>query len=267
MMAEAGYPLNLFDGSLDSKVLCNCCHLVVKNPHQCKKGHLYCKNCISHHLNTEHQQCPVPDCGCPLTTETLVFNDFADISIKLMPCKCINDGCSWRGELGELQSHVNEKCEETPIPCPIVDCGSLIKRRLKQQHDGECDHKLIPCENCAVDVKRMELPSHDMICQSKPIRCPNSGDGVATCEAMPLRGHMEAHRRVCEWEPIVCPYAEVGCRVHCLPRKDVAAHVADPATVAAVVGSLVQENTKLKARCNRQEAAMAVLTLSLEQQV
>ena len=55
--------------------------------------------------------------------------------------RCNKDGCDWEGELGDLKTHLSEKCLYMKEVCPH-GCGQLYPRHLLQLHQlDECPQR------------------------------------------------------------------------------------------------------------------------------
>jgi len=49
-LVTKGFPVEILDSQVDSKLLCSLCKLLPRNPVQGFCGHRFCSNCIADHL-------------------------------------------------------------------------------------------------------------------------------------------------------------------------------------------------------------------------
>ena len=84
---------------------CPICQLILRDPYQVKCcGSIFCHSCIER-IQADHKPCPI----CRENS----FDMFEDKGLKHalsqlhVFCKHRKDGCMWKGELGELQPHLN----------------------------------------------------------------------------------------------------------------------------------------------------------------
>ena len=85
---------------------CPVCRLLLRDPYQATCcGTSFCQSCI-HQVKDEEKPCP--------TCRNDNFGVFEDKRLKrslnqlFVLCKHSKDGCKWRGELGQLEHHLNE---------------------------------------------------------------------------------------------------------------------------------------------------------------
>ncbi|KAK3746437.1 hypothetical protein QZH41_012150 [Actinostola sp. cb2023] len=95
-----------------------------------------------------------------------LFEDIAtERTILLLKIKCPNDGCTWQGELGNLQEH-KKVCPKCPVSCPN-NCGRKLPREKVTSHkSSECPLTIVPCSyesfGCNFKGKRQDLNDHVM---------------------------------------------------------------------------------------------------------
>ena len=113
------YPLNGFDESrfrraVSDDLKCCICSNVLNNPRGCRNQHFFCHNCIIRHLQNVN--------FCPVCRETLTPHTLQDppraltSSLSQLPIHCDyqSQGCEVVVSLGDLQNHVDAKCEFNP---------------------------------------------------------------------------------------------------------------------------------------------------------
>lgn len=118
---------------------CPICKLVLREPYQAECcGKSYCKDCISTH-KAQNKPCLV----CDSKSFTLFHNKGLQKSIYglCVYCSHKSEGCDWRGELKELDTHLNvhplatkslEGCQFEIIECPMSYAGCEVKLPRKE---------------------------------------------------------------------------------------------------------------------------------------
>ena len=73
--------------------------------------------------------------------------------ILSLQVECINNdcGCSWKGELREMEKHAKE-CSQEVISCPYeaVGCEQMLLKKTVAAHKSDVDH-------LAMAVEKIEL--------------------------------------------------------------------------------------------------------------
>ena len=112
---------------------CPICHLILREPHQVTCcGTNFCHTCIQR-LQAGNSPCP----NCREDNIEVFPNKGLNRSLKQLQVYCMHrkDGCQWRGELGELDQHMNIRNE-----CPLTIYGGDIKMTNyveMRKRDGE----------------------------------------------------------------------------------------------------------------------------------
>ena len=121
--------------------------------------HLFCRDCITKHLNTNSHTCS--ECNEDLTVETLrrtrvVSNVLSGLKIK---CDYCHRGCQEYIRLEELDSHV-ENCGFAPVKCSNEECEMIVNKREIIYHESTvCEYRKVKCHNCVKieqDVEKMK---------------------------------------------------------------------------------------------------------------
>ena len=188
-------------------LVCPVCHEIPSDPVQTSCcGHLFCKQCLK-------------DPTCPLCRQryTSVPDQFNTRKIKSLRVECSNEGCDWKGELGQVVGHF-ETCKYETIPCPNK-CGEKGTRIVIDAHmSEECPFRTVKCDYCQWEDKVNELPEHTTFCPALPVPCP---DG---CGQSVPRGKLKEHSETCPKRLVKCKYCPIGC-VELIPNDNMADHL------------------------------------------
>ena len=121
---------------------CPICLLVLREPYQATCcGKSFCRECIER-VKDKVSSCP----ACKVENFNLYHNKGLQQSLYdfQVYCSSRDEGCEWRGELRELDKHLNseqaadkslEGCPFTVISCPLGYCGCLVKLPRKDMKD------------------------------------------------------------------------------------------------------------------------------------
>ena len=158
--AKYGYDDSRFEKAVDDHFHCSICYNVLKEPMTCRNNeHLFCRDCITEHLNTNSHTCP--ECNEDLTVETLrrarvISNFLSGLKIK---CDYSHRGCQEYIRLEELDSHV-ENCGFAPVKCSNEECEMIVNKREIIHHESTvCEYRKVKCHNCVKieqDVEEMK---------------------------------------------------------------------------------------------------------------
>ena len=158
--AKYGYDDSRFEKAVDDHFHCSICYNVLKEPMMCRNNeHLFCRDCITEHLNTNSHTCP--ECNEDLTVETLrrarvISNILSGLKIK---CDYSHRGCQEYIRLEKLDSHV-ENCGFAPVKCSNEECEMIVNKREVIHHESTvCEYRKVKCHNCVKieqDVEEMK---------------------------------------------------------------------------------------------------------------
>ena len=211
---------------------CPVCLLVLREPHQAScSGSSYCEACVK---RVQHDE----NC-CPTCNEA-DFTILPDERLKrslyalIVHCSQRREGCEWKGELGDLDGHLNltPPPEKLLVGCQFakVDCTYCIQpfqRRYVEAHQSDdCIKRPFSCQHCKkYDATFEEVTqNHSLVCPFFPLSCPNN------CELQLQRQEVEHHvSRDCSLTLVQCDFHVVGCHTQ-LARRDMAAHVSENIT-------------------------------------
>ncbi len=158
-----GFPTELFLKPVDNIFICPLCMDVLKDPHQCKNGHLFCHGCALQHFS-KRSTCPM--CACCFTqsrmSRSLFVRDLVqDLSVHCS--KIAETGCIWTGKLGDLPTHL---------------------------HSGSC----ITCcdtESCSGKMPSRNISGGELIC-SETLSTPSLRNWFwRTCSSLKEEQHVE----------------------------------------------------------------------------
>lgn len=118
---------------------CSLCLLIFREPYQVSCcGKRYCKLCIER-VRSKWQQCP----NC-YKDDFVIFHDKGfQHSLYEVEVYCSEDGCEWKGELGQLESHLNvfpqpdkqwQGCQYVLLKCHCAGCDVTLPRRDMPAH-------------------------------------------------------------------------------------------------------------------------------------
>ena len=158
--AKYGYDDSRFEKAVDDHFHCSICYNVLKEPMMCRNNeHLFCRGCITEHLNTNLHTCP--ECNEDLTVETLRRARLANNILSGLKIKCdySQRGCQEYIRLEELDSHV-EHCGFAPVKCSNEECEMIVNKREIIYHESTvCEYRKVKCHNCEKieqDVEEMK---------------------------------------------------------------------------------------------------------------
>ena len=158
--AKYGYDDSRFEKAVDDHFHCSICYNVLKEPMMCRNNeHLFCRDCITEHLNTNSHTCP--ECNEDLTVETLRRARLANNILSGLKIKCdySHRGCQEYIRLEELDSHV-ENCGFAPVKCSNEECEMIVNKLEIIHHESTvCEYRKVTCHNCVKieqDVEEMK---------------------------------------------------------------------------------------------------------------
>ena len=187
--------------------------------------------CCGKHLSEEAVQQLQRDQkpACPHCNKSLkvVFDLYFKHQVERLKVRCPNKGtgCSWRGELGCLDRHLNKsslrgECQHVAVACPNL-CGQRVQRRNLEGHKAnDCPMRKFTCTYCAHEGTHQEIiKDHWPVCERYPLECPNNC-GKRRIE----RQHLPNHFEVCPLQLIQCKFDYAGCTDK-VQRQEMQSHV------------------------------------------
>ncbi|XP_019856710.1 PREDICTED: TNF receptor-associated factor 6-like [Amphimedon queenslandica] len=120
-----------------SDVVCPICHLVAREPQQVSCcGKIYCQSCFSELESQSKWRLRCANCR---EEEPDSFPDrktAGQINSLRVACLKRDDGCSWRGALRELDTHLSH-CEYANMTCPFSVFGCSVRPLRKDLEEHE----------------------------------------------------------------------------------------------------------------------------------
>ena len=164
---------------------CPVCLQILKEPHLISCcGHKFCRECIER-IEKEKKPCPL----CNVPDFTFMRERGLERSLKELEvwCSYREEGCEWKGKLGELEEHLNrdpspenqlKECQFVEVEC-THKCGEWFQRRHITTHETQqCKKRPYSCDHCRdydstfEDVTEVHYPQ----CGKYPVSCPNDCD-------------------------------------------------------------------------------------------
>lgn len=152
---------------------CSVCLQVLSQPKMVDCcGYRFCSSCLSQvELSVGRQQlCPL--CGQPFTSmpDKQLERTLSGFEVY---CSHKKNGCGWKGKLGSLSEHLNERPrseQDMPRGCPYqavkcIRCRSPCQRSLMDDHvKNKCSRRDLDCHfkyaGCKVRKPKPELERH-----------------------------------------------------------------------------------------------------------
>ena len=208
-------------------------------------GYRFCKMCI--------EKVTFMGQPCPMCKERH-FQKIPDKQLqrlldqRIVYCLLKDDGCTWKGEVCKLRSHLQvyreqkksdwewlreppkaasskvelpvPPCEYMPVTC--TPCKSVMRRLDKKSHEAVCMFIEVKCEHCNEHTcPRIQLSLHYNSCPDYVVSCPNKCTPNATFKRKDLKQHIEDD---CPLQVVECEYQFAGCTATMI-RKDMPDHM------------------------------------------
>ena len=214
-----------------SQFECPLCLEVFNDPKQCKRGHVFCRECIVEALK-KCENCPI--CSEPLTEATMSSCLFVKQQIASRQVYCftrldeleatgedkeekngakkegrkkakIADVCTWTGKLEDAEKHFHA-CPYAGVLCKYApECNLADYRKDIHEHEKNCCYRTVPCKWCGVELKpNGPLAQHQALCDKQEVPCSNWGYG---CRLKVPKDELKLHETTCGWFRVPCPLA------------------------------------------------------------
>ena len=213
---------------------CPLCLHVTRDPHLtgCCGQH-FCQTCIDQIL-ADQQPCPF--CKSPNFSVMLDKKQNRKVHELKVYCTRKEEGCSWSGELENLDSHSDTDsghCQYIKVKC--TRCSEQLLKCHLQEHVESCPNRPFSCEHCGFEATYKEiLEKHQPECADYPTPCPyrcGIGKAIRKCD---LEQHlMEEHfthmsvqlakkdEQIAEQQGTIAKFKEVGMAcLNLLEEKD-----------------------------------------------
>ena len=215
---------------------CSICLLTLREPHLISCcGHNFCRCCLDA-IESGGKPCPL----CKSVGFTSLLNKGLERNLKELKVRCGNHsfGCTWIGEFGKFDEHINSACLWGEIECKYT-CGLHCKRRDIVGHQLVCPSRPFSCHYCGNyssfygDV----VNNHWPLCHKYPISCPNHC-GSEEMERACVQHHIDNE---CPLANVNCEFTYAGCQAK-MQRKDIETHFATAvASHLSLVSSINQQ--------------------------
>ena len=211
---ETGFDCEFVEKPREVQPDCPICLHILREPYQATCcGNIFCRTCIE-----RVKECIKP---CPMCNQEK-FEIFHDKRLQhtlydfQVVCPHKLDGCEWKGELRELEKHLNSNpvpekqldgCMYEAVAC--VYCKADYFRKDIQFHQGsKCGKRPYSCEYCSAYQSTCNdvIDNHWPVCPSRPVPCPND------CGVYPERKNLKSHLvNECTKRVVECPFTYAGC--------------------------------------------------------
>jgi hypothetical protein len=101
---------------------CQICAEYLRNPVQCRNGHVVCGNCAKKMLEVKKSTCAT--CSVKMENPPIRCLHAEIRDDVVLPCK--NAGCDFKGPWSEHEKHA-QNCENLEVRCPMINKGSVCK--------------------------------------------------------------------------------------------------------------------------------------------
>eukprot|EP00049_Salpingoeca_infusionum_P000305 m.38889 g.38889 ORF g.38889 m.38889 type:complete len:444 (-) comp10261_c1_seq2:453-1784(-) len=145
----------------DELLRCPVCALTIRDAVQCPQQHCFCQVCLESAL--EHQEsCPV--CRVSMVVEDIEPNRIVRTMVDRLKVKCPNEtrGCEDVCAIAGHAAHLRQ-CLLALVPCPHQGCDVSVLRRDLQQHEAQCPHRIIRCQECSDSFQAKDKEMHSCV--------------------------------------------------------------------------------------------------------
>ena len=213
-----------FISEVPSHCKCPICECVLRDPQRvscCDEE--YCKECILQVLSDDK---PCPGCGNNNDISISESKKTKRLALQLR-CRCTNqkEGCEWKGELQELDAHLNKNpttenqlngCDFTTVHCRWCQ-ETFPRNQLGEHQENVCQRRPFNCQYCGHhDTYEQVINIHLPECPQQPVECPQG------CGLSPQRQNLTVHKAD------ECPNTTLKCGIQGCEerrqRKDMTEH-------------------------------------------
>ena len=232
-------------------------------------GQHFCQSCINRITSTRK---PCPFCTERNFTVLLDKKQRRRVMELKVYCTMKEQGCTWTGDLGDLEAHIDsglqksDGCQYINVICSNK-CGKGIQRRYLPVHLSEqCPNRVFTCEFCDyLNTYSNITNEHYRKCIKYPLLCPNKC-GIGKVE----RGMMKKHLNECSQQIVDCEFAHTGCTKLKICRKDLQTHVEQSmqshlSMMSLKMQELGEEVKFLMTRLDKKDEEVRMLTARVDQ--
>ena len=248
---SGGFDCELLEKPKELQSNCPVCLMLLREPYivNCC-GKSFCRVCV--------EKVKFRNTSCPCCKRA-GFDFFPNKGLQLplynykVSCSKKRQGCQWRGNLGQLDSHINsnplqekelEGCQFVQVKCSYC-LESFLRSDIEVHKNKDCLKRPYNCDYCRQfestygEVTAYHWPQ----CGHYPIPCPNRCG--TTLQRQLLDNHIAND---CPETMVDCDFKHFGCNVR-LPRKNLPAHVNE--NLASHIGHMSQLIVRLEAENER----------------
>ena len=195
--------------------ICSLCKGVICNAVLDTCGHCFCAKCYKtfQTLCGGNIKCPIN--GKILDGYPTLFSFVSSIiDRQIIVCHFHQEGCSFKGEVKDYLTHLDNECPKIKIKCNLEGCQEIIAREQMEEHQKKCDFRNIQCEYCKELTPYLKLVSHHSICPKYKLQC------TLGCGCVIERECYDEHlKNVCSKALVKCECELFGCNVECVRDK------------------------------------------------
>ncbi|XP_065846007.1 TNF receptor-associated factor 6-like [Oscarella lobularis] len=206
MASDSGYDAQFLD--LPDHLTCPICCTGLRVPQLTHCGHRFCETCLEVVRRKDRSL------ACPVCREELASNqvypdnafkrDVLNLQVK---CDQLEAGCTWIGELRQLQNH-NSTCDFVLLQCPLGCEKNIVRRKINDHVKKHCSRRIIRCEYCLLRFEQCQIKKHFAECQNLPVNCPQDCGQVLVRRALAV--HVSPSG-VCPNTILKCEFSNSGC--------------------------------------------------------
>lgn len=185
--------LNL-DENRQEEVICQICsNFLIKPWEHSVCGKLICKSCLDERLKT-HNTCPY--CRQDIT-DSVHYSKRCELYVKNLRISCCNSQCKEIITIGEIDEHLNNKCNYENIKC--FNCKELVLRLNLSEHNDNCSERYVICSLCSFEYKFNEYDKHKIQCPEELVKCT-----LNMCDKIVKNKDMIDHINNCDYVELTC---------------------------------------------------------------
>ena len=201
---------------------CPVTYEIFKDPRQtseCCGKHLSRE--VAERLEREQKSCPLCTVAPLRTTADLYFKR----RVLEVQVRCFNKhlGCEWKGDLGDVEKHMNIGCVEGECSFMNIECkcGRELQRQKYEKHiSNECVQRLVTCKSCGVNVLYEQLTQQPCPhCLSHHVPCPNKCPDI-----IQFYGIQQHCDKECPLQEVECRYSYANCSAR-VKRNEMQKHM------------------------------------------
>lgn len=208
---SGGYDYDIVE-EVKQDFYCVICLNLMKDAMQLACGHGMCNYCLQSLAKSSSErnvEFVCPSCRESVDMDKVHTAGMVNRFILSVKVKCVNvkEGCSWIGEIADMQAHCESKCAFQEVKCTMLSCPVFIIKAKLADHESQCEFRKEPCEYCGELVVYNECGAHLKVCPKYPVVCPNN------CGELIPRLELPVHLKTCPLSLVECTFKKYGCHV------------------------------------------------------